>query len=335
MLNLKIEDRNKYIENFILYLFVVSILLSGPFVSGLRAEDLDQELRNLDPEPLQIVTTTSDLAYLAKRMGGKRVKVRALLPGTANPHYQDARPDYTLALYRADVFIINGMDLEVGWVPPVLKSARNPDILPGKAGFCDASQSILALEIPAAGTNRSQGDVHAAGNPHYLMDPVNAAIAARNIGRTLLGVDPEHASIYKKNYINFAKEMNALIDEGQRLLAPYRDLKVAVYHKEFSYLARRFGFDIHSSLEEVSGVPPSAAYLKRVTRKLLRDKVRIILLAPYNERRYANSVARRINARVLIMPASVGSAPGIDSYAAAIRAMLEALHQAARQNKQS
>lgn len=272
---------------------------------------------------LQVVTTTSDLAYIARQVGGERVSVQHLLAPAADPHFADARPDFVVKLNRADILAVIGMDLEVGWLPPVLAQSRNQKIFVGSPGYCDASVGIHVLEKPTTQVNRALGDIHAYGNPHYWTDPLNAAVMARNLRDAMIRVDPDHRSLFEKNYQSFFERLRTLTKDQVSRFAPAKGTRVAVYHKEFVYLANRFGFDASISLEEKPGVPPSATYLKKVAEDIKRDHIRIILISPFNNPRYAQSVAERTGAKVIVMPTSVGSLPGIDTYEQSISTMLD------------
>lgn len=298
-------------------LFAVLAFVSLALLSGVSAED----------RKLRIVATTADLAYLAREVGRDRVQVEYLLPPTADPHFADARPDFIVKLNRADILALIGMDLEVGWLPPIIQQSRNPKIFVGADGYCDASVGIHVLEKPTGKVDRSMGDIHIFGNPHYWMDPLNAAIMARNLRDAMIRVDPDRRSEYEKNYNALFERLRAFTKEQMNRFAPAKGTKVAVYHKEFSYLAHRFGFDPAISIEEKPGVPPSASYLKKVVEDIKREKIKVILIAPYNNPRYANSVAEKTGAKVLVMPTTVGSMEGIDSHEASISRMLDLILQ--------
>ncbi|MCR9142496.1 MAG: metal ABC transporter substrate-binding protein [bacterium] len=284
-------------------------------------------------EPLRVVTTTTDLAYIAKQVGGDRVTTKALLAGAQDPHYASARPDFILHVNRADVFVEVGMELEVGWSPLLRQASRNANILGGGPGYVDASLGIRVLGRPKGQISRAMGDVHAQGNPHYWTDPVNAAIVARNIRDALIRVNPAGRRIYDANYKAFHERMKQLTIRESRKFAPYRGMRVAVYHKEFEYLAKRFGFEVIASLEEKPGVPPSASYLKEMVDLLEIEEVDIILTAPFNDQSYAESVAEKIGGVVVKMPLSVASEAGVDTYEKTVETMLERLRRAHDERK--
>ncbi|MEQ9366533.1 MAG: metal ABC transporter substrate-binding protein [Leptospirales bacterium] len=279
-------------------------------------------------EPLRIVTTTTDLAYIAAQIGGDRVETKALLDGRDDPHYAQARPDFIVQLNRADVFVEVGLELEVGWSPLLVQASRNSKVLGGGPGYCDASLGVRVLGRPRGQISRAMGDVHSQGNPHYWTDPLNAAIVGRNIRDALIRVNPAGRRVYDANYRAFHERMKRLTIREAKKFAPYRGMRVAVYHQEFAYLAERFGFEVITSLEEKPGVPPSAAYLKEMVDLLQVEEVKIILTAPFNDQSYARSVAEQVGGVVIEMPLSVASEPGIDTYEKTIESMLERLREA-------
>lgn len=279
-------------------------------------------------EPLQIVTTTTDLAYIAAQIGGDRVVAQALLMGRDDPHYAQARPDYIVKLNRADVFVEVGLELETGWSPLIVQASRNAKILGGGPGYCDASAGVRILGRPRGQVTRAMGDVHALGNPHYWTDPLNAAIAGRNIRDALIRVNPAGKRIYSANYRAFHERMKQLTIRETKKFAAYRGMRVAVYHQEFAYLAKRFGFEVVAAIEEKPGVPPSAAYLKEMVDLLQVEDVRIILTAPFNNQTYSRTVAEKVGGVVIEMPLSVRSEPEIDTYEKTIETMLERLRDA-------
>lgn len=281
----------------------------------------------LSAAPLRVVTTTEDLAHLARRVGGEHVHVEALLRGYQDPHYADARPDFVVKMSRAQVFVQIGLDLEIGWVPVLLQQARNPSIQRGRPGYCDASRGVHILEVPRS-ADRSQGDLHAFGNPHYWTDPINAVVVARNIRDALTRTDPAHAQQYAHNYNTLVESLRQMTLAESRSFAAFRGRSVAVYHKEFSYLAHRFGFQTPVSIEEKPGVPPSAAYLRRAIEEIRRQQIRVILIAPWSNPRYARAVARQTGAQVLKMPVSVLAEPSIATYEDTIRSMMARLRAA-------
>jgi len=253
----------------------------------------------------KVVTTLTVLEYITKEIGQDKVEVEALLPGDSDPHFADARPDYILKVNQADMLVYIGLDLEVGWLPKVIEQSRNPKIYLGQPGNCDVSKGVYVLEVPEKRVERSMGDIHIYGNPHYWLDPINAVIIARNIKDHLIQIDPENKTFYENNFKNFASRIKNLTND---LLAKYKnlkDLKVAVHHREYIYLIQRFGLKEVISLEEKMGVPPNANYLKKVVDVVKKEGVKIILIAPYNNPKYAEFVKNQTNAKVVVVPTNL------------------------------
>jgi len=254
---------------------------------------------------IKVVTTLKVLEYITKEVGQDKVEVEALLPSDLDPHFADARPDYILKVNQADMLVYIGLDLEIGWLPKVIEQSRNPKVYIGQPGNCDVSKGIYVLEVPDKKVDRSMGDIHIFGNPHYWLDPINAVIIARNIKDHLSEIDPENKIYYENNFKNFATRIKNLTNE---LLIKYKnlkDLKVGVHHREFIYFLNRFGLKETVSLEEKMGVPPNASYLKKVVDIVKKEDVRIILIAPYNNPKYAEFVKNQTNAKVVMVPTNL------------------------------
>jgi zinc/manganese transport system substrate-binding protein len=265
------------------------------------------------PKKLNVVATTPDFAALAREIGGDLVEVTALAKPTEDPHFVDAKPSHLVTLNRADVLIEGGAELELGWLPPLLDNARNGRIAPGAPGRIVASQGIAMLEVPAT-FDRSKGDVHSLGNPHVLLDPLNAKIIAAQIADHFAQVNPAAAETFKANLRRFDASVDQKLAEWQEQLEPYRGAKIVTYHKDFVYLARRFNLDIVETLEPKPGIAPSPAHLAQVVSTMQSTKARVILVQPYQNRRTAETVARQTNALVLDIPQQPGAIPNTATY---------------------
>jgi zinc/manganese transport system substrate-binding protein len=262
---------------------------------------------------LNVVATTPDLAAIAREIGGEAVVVTALAKPTEDPHFVDAKPSHLVTLNRADVLIEGGAELELGWLPPLLDNARNDKIAAGAPGRIVASQGIRMLEVPAT-FDRSKGDVHSLGNPHFVVDPVDAKIVAAEIADHLAQVDPADAATFKANLKRFDDTIDRKLVEWQKLLAPYRGAKIVTYHKDFVYFAERFGLEIVEELEPKPGIAPSPAHLTKVVSTMQATKARVILVQPYQNRKTAETVARQTGAVVLDMPQQPGAVPNTSTY---------------------
>ncbi|HEX6627747.1 MAG TPA: zinc ABC transporter substrate-binding protein, partial [Gemmatimonadaceae bacterium] len=183
---------------------------------------------------LRVVATTPDLASVAREIGGDKVNVAALAKPTEDPHFVDAKPSFIVTLNRADALVEGGAELELGWLPPLLENSRNSKIGAGAPGRVVASEGIRLLEIPTS-FDRSKGDIHSLGNPHFMIDPVDAKIVARNIATHFAAVDSKNASVYNANLARFNSRMDAKLADWQKQLAPYRGAKIVTYHRDFVY----------------------------------------------------------------------------------------------------
>jgi len=262
---------------------------------------------------LNVVATLPDLAALARDIGGDAVTVTALAKPTEDPHFVDAKPSHLVTLNRADVLIEGGAELELGWLPPLLDNARNDKIAPGAPGRIVASKGIRMLEVPAT-FDRSKGDVHSLGNPHFLLDPLNAKIIAAQIAEHLAKVAPASAETFKANLQRFDATVDQKLAEWQKQLQPFRGAKIVTYHKDFVYLAARFNLDIVETLEPKPGIAPSPAHLAQVISTMRAMKARVILVQPYQNRKTAETVARQTGAVVLDIPQQPGAIPNTTTY---------------------
>lgn len=262
---------------------------------------------------INVVATTPDLAALAIEIGGDQVDVKALAKATEDPHFVDAKPSHIVTLNRADVLIEGGAELEIGWLPPLLESARNDKIATGAPGRIVASQGIRMLEVPTS-LDRARGDVHAMGNPHFLIDPQNVRIIAANIADHFSQVNPKSAAIFKANLAKFNSTLDTKSADWQKQLAPYKGAKIVTYHRDFVYLAQRFNLDVVETLESKPGIAPSPAHIAQVIATMKASNAKVILVQPYQNRKTAETVARQTDAAVLDIAQQPGAIKGTDTY---------------------
>lgn len=262
---------------------------------------------------LRVVATTPDLASVAREIGGDRVNVVALAKPTEDPHYVDAKPSHVVTLNRADALIEGGAELELGWLPPLLENSRNRKIAAGAPGRIVASEGIKMLEVPTS-FDRSKGDVHSLGNPHFLIDPVDVKTIASNIADHFARIDPRSAATYRSNLAKFNTRLDAKFTDWQRQLAPYRGAKIVTYHNDFVYLASRFGLDVVGTLEPKPGIAPSPAHLAQVIGRMKSTNAKVILVQPYQSRRTAETVARQTGAVVLDVSQQPGARANTTTY---------------------
>ncbi len=279
---------------------------------------------------LNVVTTTSDLRYIAAEVGGEYVETFSIAKGYQDPHFVDAKPSFVLKLKRADLFIQVGLDLEVGWAPPLLETARNKDVYFGGEGYMDASSGIELLEVPRtdAATLRAQGDIHVFGNPHYWLDPRNGKVIARNICDKLVKLRPADAAAFEANLERFNARLDSAYNVWQEKLAPYQGARIIAYHNSWPYFEKAFGIDIVGFIEPKPGIPPSPSHLVSVIQKMKKERVQVIIISPYFDDKPAKAVARRTDAEVVYIAPSVGAFPEIETYFDLFEYNIEALTEA-------
>lgn len=262
---------------------------------------------------VSVVTTLPDLAWIAETVGGDRVDAFAIATGYQDPHFVDPKPSYIVKLSRADMFVTVGLDLEAGWVPPLLNSARNDKILKGAPGYVDASVNIPLLEVPTS-VSREQGDIHAYGNPHYWMDPENGKIIARNIRDGLVRLRPQDAAYFDANLQKFETELSEHIKGWEEKMSPFKNTKVIAYHNQWPYFEQHIGLDIVDFLEPKPGIPPTPSQLAKIIGLMKAQDIHVIIIAPYYRPDSAELVARRTDAQVVTLASSVGAFKDIKSY---------------------
>jgi ABC-type Zn uptake system ZnuABC Zn-binding protein ZnuA len=262
---------------------------------------------------ISVVATTPDLAALAREIGGQAVTIKTLAKPTEDPHFVDAKPSHIVTLNRADVLIDGGAELELGWLPPLLESARNDKIVAGAAGRISASTGIRMLEVPTT-FDRSKGDVHSMGNPHFLLDPLNAKIVAKQIAERFARLAPESAGLFHTNLEAFTKTIDTKLAEWEKKLEPFRGAKIVTYHKDFPYLAERFHLEIVDNLEPKPGIAPSPSHLAKVMGEMKAANAKVILVQPFQNRKTAETVARQTGATVLDLSQQPGAVKGVDTY---------------------
>jgi zinc/manganese transport system substrate-binding protein len=255
---------------------------------------------------LNVVTTTEDLASLAREVGGDRITVEAIARGYQDPHFVEAKPSFILKLQKADLLIVVGRELEIGWLPPLVQQCRNAKIQVGAEGHLDASQGVRILEIPTGQITRAMGDVHPQGNPHYWLDPENGRAIAKSICDRLSQFRPADRAYFEQRLADFNARLTEAVKKWTAQMAPYKGTKVVTYHRSFPNFADRFGLDIIGYVEPRPGIPPSPSHTFDLIQEMKRQNVKLILVEPYFDLKTPESVARAVGGRVLILPPSVG-----------------------------
>lgn len=252
---------------------------------------------------LRVVTTVPDLAALTAEVGGDHVAVQSLSLETQDPHFVDPKPSAMLDLNKADLLIAIGAGLEVGWLPTLQKGARNAAILPGGAGFLDCSRAVALLEVSGGKVDRSQGDIHAEGNPHYLYDPRRALKCAAAIRDALARLDAEHAADYRRSYDAFAEKLAARMKTWEAALAHDRGVPVLAYHRSFPYLADWLGLEIVEHLEPKPGIPPTPSHVLSVIKLGKARTVRMLVQEDFLPTKTGKLVAGKLGIAIVQLPA--------------------------------
>ena len=264
---------------------------------------------------INIVTSVPDLAAIAKEVGGDNVNVKSLGKGYQNPHYVDAKPSYIVDLNKADMLIYVGLDLEIGWLPILITGARNSKInSPNFDGNLDTSTLVPLMDVYQTKVDRSQGDIHPGGNPHFLLDPRRAIIVANGIAERLSELDPENALSYETNLAGFASRLETKIIEWDKSLAPYRGTEIFTYHKLWTYFIDWADFVEKGTIEPKPGIPPSPKHVAELIKIAENSDVKLVLSANFYPKKTGEQIAKTAGIPFLSLPAQVGGEKGIDSY---------------------
>jgi ABC-type Zn uptake system ZnuABC Zn-binding protein ZnuA len=263
---------------------------------------------------LKIVATYDTYAGIARDVGGAYVEVTALANGRQDPHYVDAKPSYLVALHRADALLLNGLELEVGFLPPLLQQSGNPRIQPGTDGYVDLSRFITPIEVPRGGVDRSMGDVHPYGNPHYHLNPENMEAIATGLAEVFAAADPANSEDYQRSAGQTVEELRVLDAELRKTLAGVRSDPVVTYHSTLDYFFLHYGFTVVGFVEPKPGIKPTPVSLMGL-EKTMRDRgVKILVCENYEDQKIARKVAEDTGARLVVIPSYTGGAPGADTY---------------------
>jgi zinc/manganese transport system substrate-binding protein len=263
---------------------------------------------------LKVVTTTEDLASLTREVGGDRVDVTSIGKGYQDPHFIEPKPSFLLLLKNADLLEVVGLELEIGWLPPLLDQSRNNTIRPGAIGYLDVSLGVEILDRPTGAVNRSMGDVHPLGNPHYWLDPANAVRIAIQIRNRLVQLRPADAAYFDQRLNDFKVRINEADKRWRAMMAPYRGAKIITYHNSWPNFAKHFGLVVVDHVEPKPGIPPSPSHTLELIQTIKRDGIKVIVMEPYFDRKTPNSIAEKTGAKVVVLYPSVGGKPGLDDY---------------------
>jgi len=263
---------------------------------------------------LKIVTSTTDLAELASQVGGDRVEVEAIARGYQDPHFVEAKPSFLLKLRRADLLIIVGLQLEIGWLPPLITQCGNPNIQIGARGYLDASQFAEILEIPTIVVTRAMGDVHPFGNPHYWLDPENGRRIAQGIERKLAEMRPEDAAYFAQRFQDFSQRLAETEKRWDAQMQPHRGRKVITYHRSWPNFLKRFGLVSAGEIEPRPGIPPSPGHTVQLIQMMRHENIKVILVEPYFDLKTPKAIARETGGQVVVLLPSVGGEKEVTDY---------------------
>ena len=263
---------------------------------------------------LKVITTLTDLASLTQEVGGDKVDVEALARGYQDPHFVEPKPSFLLKLRNADLLISVGLDLEIGWLPPLITQSGNGKIQPGAQGYLDASQFAEILEIPQGKVDRSMGDVHPLGNPHYWLDPDNGRRIAKGIATKLGEMDPGDSAYFQQRDQDFEKRLAEAEKKWGADMAPYRGRKIVTYHRSWPNFAKHFGLDVVDYIEPRPGIPPTPSHTIELVNLMKRGNIKIELIEPYFDLKTPNSIASMTGGKVVVMLPSVGGKPEVTDY---------------------
>jgi zinc/manganese transport system substrate-binding protein len=273
---------------------------------------------------LRVVTSTSELAALVKAIGGKHADVRSLSAHTQDPHFVDAKPSLALELAKADLLVIAGLDLEVGWLPTLLTGARNGKIQPGAPGYLDASGLVSLLEVSQGKVDRSQGDVHPRGSPHYLMDPRRAAKVVAGIAERMAKLDSGRAAAYAESAKKLIEQLGKWQKHWETQLRPLRGKPVVAYHRSFAYLADWLGFDVVAHVEPKPGVPPNPRHVAEVIEAMRQKQIKLIMQESFYPDNTSKLIAEKTSAKLVTIPGGPNVAGG-ESYIGFVNTLVKRL----------
>jgi zinc/manganese transport system substrate-binding protein len=263
---------------------------------------------------LKVVATTQDLESIVKEVGGDKVETESLAKGYQDPHFVEAKPSFILRLNRADLLVVVGRELEIGWLPALINQARNAKIQPGASGYLDASLSAKILDIPTGAVTRAEGDVHPQGNPHYWLDPENGRRIAKAVQEKLSQLDPADAAVFAQREADFERRLTEGEQRWRTAMAPYKGLKVVTYHRSWPNFADAFGLNVVGYVEPKPGIPPSPSHTLDLIQQMKRDNIKLIIIEPYFDPKTPNSIGSQTGAQVVTLAPSVGGEKEVTDY---------------------
>lgn len=262
---------------------------------------------------VNVVTTNEDLASITKYIGKDKVAVESLAKGYENIHFVRPRPSFIVKLSKANMLVVQGLEYD-NWVIPLVEKSSNKSIFRGSKGYVNASTGVKVINQVPERIDRSWGDVHPAGNPHYQLDPVNGKFMAKNITEGLKRVDPQNALYYENNYQQFLKTLAGKLTGWFKAMEPLKGKKIITYHASWPYFAQRFGLTIANTVEPKPGIPPSTKHIKELIEQINVDNIQCIMVEPYFNRSVPDMISQKTGIPVIIVPSSTGGVDGAADY---------------------
>src|SRR4029077_17501274 len=267
-----------------------------------------------EAKKLNVITATTDLAALAQEVGGDKVQAESIAKGYQDPHFVEAKPSFLLKLRQADLLIVVGLQLEIGWLPPLINQSGNARIQVGAAGYLDASQFAEILDIPTGPVTRAMGDVHPLGNPHYWLDPDNGRRIAKGFAQKFGEADPADAWYFQERFQDFDKRLTAAEQKWDAAMKPYRGRKVVTYHNSFTNFGKHFGINVIGYVEPRPGIPPTPSHTLELMGLMKRENCKVVLVEPYFDLKTPNSIAGQTGSKVVQYLPSVGGEKDVTDY---------------------
>jgi zinc/manganese transport system substrate-binding protein len=267
-----------------------------------------------EAKKLTVVTATTDMAALAQEVGGDRISVESIAKGYQDPHFVEAKPSFLLKLRQADLLIVVGLQLEIGWLPPLITQSGNARVQVGANGYLDASQFAEILDIPTGTVTRAMGDVHPLGNPHYWLDPDNGRRIAKGIAVKLGELDPADTGYFQERFQDFDKRLGVAEQKWEAEMKPFRGRKVVTYHNSFPNFAKHFGLNVIGYVEPRPGIPPTPSHTIELIGLMKRENCKVILVEPYFDLKTPDSIARETGGKVVQYLPSIGGEKDVTDY---------------------
>ena len=263
---------------------------------------------------LKVVASTSDIAALATAVGGPDAEVSSIAKGTQDPHYVEAKPSFMVAIRDADLLVINGLSLEIGWIPSLIKGARNPNVNPGGRGYVELGKWIEPIELPTGSVTRAMGDVHPDGNPHFTLDPVRLGDLAIRLAEKMGEVDTKNKDAYLQRAQTFKATLQEKTKSWQSRIAALKNKKLITYHPSLNYFMQRFGLSVENYIENKPGIPPTAQHTLDLIRIMKTAGIKLVLVDNFFDTKVAERIAKDVpGAKVVSVGIAVGSTPDLKS----------------------